>query len=197
MKAKRPCRHEQEIIRALNTIIQLIDPYERDHGKQVARYAVRLAKALKLPQATIKKIHLGALLHDIGKVGIPLTIIRKKGPLTKHEYNLMKKHPENSALILSKFGTLKKLIHMVRHHHEHFDGSGYPDGLVGKKIPIEARILSIADVYDAITSTRYYHHAHGGKYAIAYILENTPQQFDPELVKTFVRIEKTFAKTTK
>jgi putative nucleotidyltransferase with HDIG domain len=189
-KKQTSIHHKQEIIHALTDIIEMIDPYTRDHGKNVAHYATLLAKSLGLPAEHVETIYYGALFHDIGKIGVPIAIIRKKGPLTKHEHNLIKKHPEKSIKILSHFSDFKDIIPMVRHHHEMFMGSGYPDGLVGKKIPLESRILSIADVYDAITSNRSYHRAHGSKYAINYIIKNTPQQFDPDLVKVFVTLEK-------
>lgn len=189
MKKKKTCKHEKEIIKALNLILQLLDPYASNHGNNVAQYAVCLAKAIRLPHTVIQNIYLAALLHDIGKIGIPLTITRKKGALTKREYNIMKKHPEYSAQVLSSFSHFKQLIPIVRHHHEQFGGGGYPDNLVGEKIPLEARIIAIADVYDAITSTRSYHHAHGRKYALDYIIKNAPQHFDPALVKVFVKLQ--------
>jgi HD-GYP domain-containing protein (c-di-GMP phosphodiesterase class II) len=190
LKKKSTCHHKKEIINTLTTITSMIDPHLYEHGKNVARYAVLLGKALGLSPIQLDTLYLGALFHDIGKLGIPFSIIHKKGPLTKQEYTIVKKHPENSIKVLSIVRDFQAIIPMVRHHHELFGGGGYPDGLAGRKILLEARILAIADAYDAITTTRGYRRAHGRKYAINTILKNTPQQFDPELVEVFVAFEK-------
>lgn len=181
-------KNSQEIINALTNIIEILDPSTCSHSKRVANYAVLLGKALKLSSKQLKDIYYAALLHDLGKIGTPISIIQKQGPLTKREYNIIKMHPENGAIILRNFSDFKDIVPIVRHHHEMFGGGGYPDGLVGNQITLSARILSIVDVYDALTSKRSYHKARSSKFAVNYILKNTPSQFDPKLVNILVKI---------
>lgn len=180
----------QELVNGLIAIIDALDPYTRKHSINVASYAQQFARALKLSPRHILRIYYGALFHDIGKIGISPEILRKHGTLKPYEYKLIMQHPVKGAKIMSQFSTFKTLVPIIKHHHEQFNGNGYPDGLKGKKIPFDARLVAIVDTYDAITSKRTYRKALGKRMALAEICNHTPQQFDPELVDVFIRIAK-------
>jgi len=179
-----------ESINGMISVIEALDSYTRNHSKNVANYALLLAEELSLPPQIIEHVYYGALFHDIGKIGIPISIIHKQSKLTDSEYNIIKHHPEKGALILSNFSIFSDIIPIVLHHHEHFDGSGYPDGLKAEKIPLGARLVAIVDAYDALTTNRSYHKAQHGGEAIEIIKKSSPDQFDPDLVKAFVEVEK-------
>ncbi len=181
---------QHEAINGMLAVIQALDPYTRDHSRNVANYALLLAEELNLASSQINIIHYGALFHDIGKIGISPEILRKQGPLSTTEYALIKDHPSKGVNIISQFSEFKPLIPIIRSHHERFDGSGYPDGLKGKDIPFNARLVAIVDAYDAITTNRAYRKAQERKRAMDEIIKNTPKQFDPEIVKAFARVVK-------
>ena len=130
----------------------------------------------------------GALLHDIGKIGVPDGILRKPGPLTDEEYEEIKHHPERGELMLGAAFTGKVELAVIRHHHERFDGSGYPDGLAGSAIPFEARIATVADVYDALRSARAYRGPWDRPMALDYLREQAGVIFDPECVEAFFAV---------
>lgn len=177
-----------ESINGMISVIEALDPYTRDHCKNVANYALLLAEELNLPSSDIETIYYGALFHDVGKVGISPSILQKSGSLSDDEYSLIKKHPEQGAFILDNFSVFKPLIPIVRHHHEFFNGSGYPDGLSGEDIPLGARIVSVVDAYDAITTNRSYDQAKITTIALEKIKASTPHQFDPAIVEVFMRV---------
>lgn len=179
-----------EEINGMISVIESLDEYTRDHCKNTANYALLLAEQLDLPPHIVEHIYYGALFHDMGKIGIPLSILRKESALTHDEYGVIKTHPEKGARILSNFTTFKDIIPIVLHHHEKFDGSGYPDKLKGEDIPYGARLIAVVDAYDALTTNRSYRRARPGQKAIDVIQENTPHQFDPVIVKAFVKLEK-------
>ena len=164
------------------------DPYSAHHSENVMQYAIAIAREMGLATPFVQHIHNAAILHDIGKIGVPDRVLKKIGKLSNSEWKLMKQHPLMSAEILGQLTVLKREVLSVKHHHEHFDGSGYPDGLAGKQIPIGARILTVADSFDAITSSRIYRPAKNGQAAIAEIARCSSSQFDPEVAQAFLRI---------
>jgi putative nucleotidyltransferase with HDIG domain len=147
---------------------------------------VVLAQALGLDQSEVEEIRLAALLHDIGKVGIPETILNKSGPLDATEWETMKTHPELGAKILEPLETMARIRQMVRHHHEFYDGSGYPDRLQGEAIPYGSRVIAIADSYDTITSERSYKKGRSPEEAFRELERCAASQFDPAIVRVFV-----------
>ena len=144
------------VIRALTSAIDAKDPYTSGHSERVARIAVRLAEELGMPPHQRGDLYLTGLLHDVGKIGVDDAVLKKPGPLTPEEYRQIQAHVEIGVHILSDLKKLNHLLPGVRHHHESLDGSGYPCGLAGEAIPFEARILAVADSYDAMSSTRPY-----------------------------------------
>lgn len=177
-----------ETIQALTNAMEAKDAYTRGHAERVGNYAVKLAKALNLSDKKIENIKNAAILHDIGKIGIDDQILKKPGKLTDEEYKKIKEHPSIGAEILKGVNFLKEVSDIVKHHHERYDGKGYPDGLKGDETPVEAAILSIADVYDAMTSDRPYRKALTKEEALNEIEKNAGIQFNPELAKMFVKV---------
>jgi putative nucleotidyltransferase with HDIG domain len=158
------------------------------HSQQVTNYAVMIAKELDLSQDQIEMVRKGSLLHDIGKLGVPDSILLKPNRLTDDEYKVIKTHPLLGAQILESSRNLRDLIPLVRHHHERFDGKGYPDGLVGHAIPLEARILALADSIEAMASDRPYRRGLNLDEIIEEIKRVSGEQFDPRMVKVFLKL---------
>ncbi|KPU27244.1 hypothetical protein TR13x_05675 [Caloranaerobacter sp. TR13] len=179
-----------ETIQALTNAMEAKDAYTRGHADRVGMYAVKLARALNLSDRKIENIKNAAILHDIGKIGIDDQILKKPGKLTEEEYQKIKQHPSIGAEILKGVNFLKEVSDIVRHHHERYDGKGYPDGLKENEIPVEAAILAIADVYDAMTSDRPYRKALSKEVALSEIEKNAGTQFNPEFAKMFVKVMK-------
>ncbi len=177
-------------VRSLTAAIDAKDPYTRGHSERVTKYSVMLAKMLKLPHSEIEKVQLAGLLHDIGKIGVDEKILQKPGRLTPEEYKEIQKHPVIGESIMKPISALKDILPGIRNHHERWDGKGYPDKLVGKKIPLLGRIISLADTYDAITSDRPYRKSKSIKFALEEIKRCSGSQFDPELAKIFIQAVK-------
>ncbi len=175
-----------ETVTSLALAIDAKDHYTQGHSQKVSAYSVMIAQALGMEQAAVEEIRLAGLLHDIGKVGIPQTILNKSGPLDASEWETMKTHTELGAKILEPLDAMKRIRLMVRHHHEFYDGSGYPDRLEGESIPYGARVIAIADAYDTITSERTYKKARPPEDAFAELLRCAANQFDPEIVRLFI-----------
>lgn len=159
-----------------------------EHSVLVTKYAVMLGVQLGLTQEEIKQLHMGALLHDIGKIGIRDVILLKPWDLSEDEYLGIKKHPEIGARILEPARALHSIIPIALNHHEHFNGKGYPQGLRGEKIPLSARIVSLADAFEAMTSGRLYRSAMTLQIALDEIQLQLGRQFDPYLGQTFVEM---------
>lgn len=172
-------------IEALSSAIDAKDPYTRDHSRRVAELSTGLASQLGLPSPLIDTISYGATLHDVGKIGVPETVLNKNDRLNNREFDLIREHPLTGARILEPVAT-PEVLHIVRHHHERFDGHGYPDGLAGKDIPLGARIVAIADAWDAMTSHRAYRAALSFNQAKEEILRCQGTQFDPEIAGEFI-----------
>jgi len=177
----------RDTVNAIIAALAAKDIVTGGHAVRVSHYAVMIGRALNFSQKELMRLELGALLHDVGKIGIPDNILMKPGPLTASEFEAMKKHPVMSADILSKIKPLKEILPIVRHHQEKFDGSGYPDGLKGEAIPFYARITYVADAFDAMTADRPYRKAFTEKVAINELEKNAGIQFDPKIVKVFVK----------
>ena len=143
------------LLRRMNSLLEARDPYTHGHSRRVARHAERIAREIGLPVEQVEKIRAAALVHDIGKVNVPRSILNKPDQLTDDEYSLVKRHAADGAVLVSALDD-PGLTAIVRHHHERMDGTGYPDGLAGGDIPIGARVIAVADTFDAITSTRAY-----------------------------------------
>ncbi|MFM8934062.1 MAG: HD domain-containing phosphohydrolase, partial [Gemmataceae bacterium] len=175
----------QETITVLGQVLELRDEYTGGHTRRVTRYAMLLAEAANLHPDEREWLRLGAPLHDIGKIGIPDHILRKTGPLTPDEVAQMRNHARFGADILASLPSLSRTACLARSHHEWWDGSGYPDGLKGEQIPLPARILALADVFDALTSNRPYRRPLGLRDALAEMEKHSGRQFDPKLFKLF------------
>jgi diguanylate cyclase (GGDEF)-like protein len=173
------------IIYALAATVDAKDHYTYGHSRKVSDYSVAMAEALDLPQDRIATIRAASLLHDIGKVGIPDSILSKEGPLTDEEWEPVKIHPKLGVEILRHIIDLVNCLPAILHHHEHYDGRGYPSGLKGDSIPLEGRILAIADAYDAMTSPRPYREQLPSQNALEELRRCAGTQFDPELVELF------------
>jgi len=183
-------------IQSLITALEAKDSYTSGHSVNVARCAVRLGSSLGLPDTDLFTLELAALLHDIGKIGMPDNILQKKSTLQDAEYVTAKKHTIIGSEIVGKIDELKEVASIIRHHHERYDGKGYPDGLTGEVIPKFARILSIADSYETLISNRIYRSALAVEDALKEIEKNAGTQFDPELTKLFVEIMRSDSKFT-
>lgn len=175
-------------ITALTSAIDAKDTYTRNHSRNVARYAVVLGERLGLSSEELLNINYGAILHDIGKIGIPEVILNKPGRLGTDEFQLIKTHPTIGVNILAPIDFLGEAIDVVRHHHERYDGNGYPYGLKGESIPYAARIVGIADAWDAMTSHRSYRHALTVEAAVRELQDGSGGQFDPVMVNVFIDI---------
>jgi diguanylate cyclase (GGDEF)-like protein/putative nucleotidyltransferase with HDIG domain len=175
-----------DTVTSLALAIDSKDHFTQGHSQKVAAYAALMADALGLKEDEVGEIRLGALLHDIGKVGIPEEILGKRGPLNPEEWEKMKEHVLYGDRMLEPLQTISRIREMVCHHHEMFDGSGYPNGLVGDQIPIGSRIIAIADAYDTITSDRIYKKARTPDAAFQELERCAGSQFDPELVRVFI-----------
>jgi HD-GYP domain-containing protein (c-di-GMP phosphodiesterase class II) len=177
------------VIEALAHTMRFRDRPTHDHAERVQDYALALAReAGVVDDASLEAIAAAAVLHDVGKLGVPDWILQKPGPLTVDEYAVVKKHVTIGADLLAAVSPAGMLAAFVRHHHESWDGSGYPDGLTGDAIPIGARIVAIVDCYDALTSDRPYRRALSHNSALAMIHERRGGMYDPQLVDAFLRL---------
>ncbi len=175
-------------IKSIAHALDAKDKYTHGHSMRVTLYSLALAKALNLNDELLEEIEITGLLHDIGKIAIPEKILLKPGKLTAEEYEIIKTHPELGTKLVGGIDKLKLISKWLKHHHERYDGKGYPEGLAGEDIPISSRIIAIADTYDAMTSSRAYRSALLHQNAIDEIKRCSGTQFDSELVKLFVSI---------
>jgi diguanylate cyclase (GGDEF)-like protein/putative nucleotidyltransferase with HDIG domain len=183
------------IIYALAATVDAKDHYTYGHSKKVSQYAVKMAETMGLPPEKVTTIRAAGLLHDIGKIAVPDSVLNKAGPLSAEEWDPIRAHPELGIEILKHVIDLVNCLPGILHHHEHYDGSGYPGALKAEEIPLEARVLAIADAYDAITSMRPYHNQLSPQEALDELKRCSGTQFDPELVKIFCQtIECTLSK---
>ena len=174
-----------EAIESLNATVEAKDPDTAGHSLRVQRVAIAIGEELELRPERLDALRWGALFHDIGKIAVPDAILVKPGKLTSLEYARMKTHSAEGARIVGKFGRLREAVPIIRHHHERWDGHGYPDGLGGAAIPLEAAIVGLADAWDAMTTDRPYHHALTAAQAFAELRAGRGGQFAPQVVDAF------------
>ncbi len=179
-------------VKSLVSAIDAKDEYTRHHSTRVTDFSLKIAAKMGFSEKEIGDLELAALLHDVGKIAVPESILNKPGKLTKEEFEVIKEHPVRGEAILSPVIELKEISRVVRAHHERYDGTGYPDRLKGREIPMGARIMTIADTYDSITSERPYRKAASHRYAMKEIIACSGTQFDPEVVEHFLEIAGTF-----
>ncbi len=178
-----------EIAASLASAIDAKDPYTKGHSTSVSKFSEALARSINLPEEEVERIKLGALLHDVGKIGIPETVLKKEGPLSDEEWVIMKQHPTIGAeKVLTPNPSLRDLIPIVKYHHERIDGKGYPEGLKNGDIPLAAKIVAIADTYHALISDRPYRRGMEMEKAIAILKEGAGTQWDEDLIRTFIQI---------
>jgi putative nucleotidyltransferase with HDIG domain len=177
-----------DVVRVFSGAIEAKEIGTWAHTSRVAALAVAIARDLKLDEDRLRVLAFGALLHDVGKVNTPDAILLKPFPLTDEERMLIREHPMDGWQILNESPLLRDVATIARYHHERLDGSGYPEGLAGESIPFEARIVSVADVFDALTSDRPYRSAWSRERTLASIAEQRGKQLDPECVDALLRV---------
>ena len=177
-----------DMIQTLRYTVEAKDPYTRGHSDRVSEYSVLIGEKMGLSEENIKTLRVGGLFHDIGKIGIPDSILLKTDKLSDDEYSEIKNHPSIGAHILGAASIFKNIIPIVKHHHERFDGRGYPSGLKGDEIPFLARIAAVADTFDAMTSKRSYRNALDLQFVKEEIQRCKGTQFDPQIADVFLDI---------
>jgi HD-GYP domain-containing protein (c-di-GMP phosphodiesterase class II) len=179
-----------DTIRAIAATIDAKDGYTHRHSERVAMLARRLGREMKLSDDELHTLELSGLLHDVGKIAVPDAILNKRGQLTPDEFEEMRKHPDHGTRILENIqnAAVKAVLPGVRHHHEKWDGTGYPDGLKGEEIPVLARLIGVADFFDALTSPRSYRTPSSGDEVVRLIEEQAGTHFDPALVELIARL---------
>lgn len=175
-------REDEDVLRSLGQTIELKDPCTKGHCDRVAEYAVAMAEALNLPAQGVRDIKFGSWLHDCGKIGVPETILNFRGPVSTTDFDVIRKHPEWGADVARKARMSDSVVNIILYHHERYDGEGYPLGLAGSEIPLEARVVAIADIFDALTTDRPYRKAFSRDKAIHLICDMKGNALDPELV---------------
>jgi polar amino acid transport system substrate-binding protein len=185
---ERESKRFQEIINALVSVIELKDGYTEGHAKRVCEISLKVAKSMGISANKLKTIEIAAILHDVGKIGTPLEILNKKSSLTNEEYEIIKRHPLDEKKILEKIEGFEEILNITAMHHEHYDGSGYPEGMSGENIPIEAHIIQAADAYDAMTSERAYREAMSLETVTNVFREQKGKQFHPVVTDTIINL---------
>lgn len=183
-------KHQEELVFALAKSLDSRDNYTANHSENVAKYALRIAQKMKLSRRQCEAIVVGGLLHDIGKIGVPEAILTKSSQLTNDEFDEIKRHPVIGYDTLKHISSFRKngVLDMILYHHERYDGKGYPYGLKGQEIPLVARIIAVADSFDAMTSKRIYRNEIDLEHVIKEINNNKGTQYDPEIADVFLRM---------
>lgn len=182
----------KEVIAALVSAIEVKDTYTIGHAKRVTQISIQIAQILKLPANKISMLETAALLHDVGKIGIPTEILIKPDKLTNEEYEIVKKHPNDAKKILENISGFKEIIEMAIMHHEHYDGTGYPSGTNGLSRSIESQIIQVADALDAMTSDRSYRNAMCIRSALDILQSQKGKQFHPEIIEAVIELYRDF-----
>lgn len=177
-----------QLIEVILTVLDARDPYTFSHSLRVTEIAVLIAADMKLSSERIRVVHEAAYLHDIGKVGIPDRVLNKAGRLTREEMRYMQAHPRIGYNVLARLPLFRDIAEIVLCHHERWDGLGYPAGLKGRKIPVESRIIAVADAFDAITSDRPYRKGQSMEFGLEEICQHREEQFGPLVVDHFLNI---------
>lgn len=188
-------RLTDDSIRAFVRALDAVDGATALHSEKVAEYSTAIAEQMNLTPIQVNRVRWAALLHDVGKLSIPSAVLNKPGPLTDAEWELIKRHPLESVRIVGNVTQLHSLLPAVRHHHERVDGRGYPDGVRGAQFPLEARIISVADAFDAMTSNRAYRPGLSTSEAYAELRRHAGTQFDPKVVTAFIAVHSQTHKT--
>jgi len=188
-------RHDQNLremfidtTKALAAAIDAKDPYTRGHSQRVAQISLEIAKEMGLSPSEQQKVNIAALLHDVGKIGIEDRILKKPSQLTDEEYNVIKQHPRWGAMIMGHISQLKEIVPGIQYHHERLDGTGYPEGRAGNQIPMLARIIAVADSFDAMTTDRLYQKAMDPQFVVSKLVEWKGSRYDPSVVDAMMRI---------
>lgn len=179
---------KKDLILALTKLLELYDTYTNGHSQKVAKLCVDISKEMNLSYSYTKDIYWAAMIHDIGKILVPLEILNKNEPLTREEYEEIKLHPIWGYMVLQGSPRLKHIGSYVKHHHERWDGTGYPDQLKKDSIPLASQIISVADAWDAMTSIRAYRNAYPKDYALNQIKINSGTQFSPDVTNVFLKM---------
>lgn len=177
----------RELIDLFGTILEARDPYTMEHSFRVAEYAGIIARVMGLPPVQVERTIMAAHFHDVGKIGVPDIVLNKTGPLTRGEKRAMQSHSRLGFNILKRIPALEEVSWIVLHHHERYDGMGYPEGRAGEAIPIESRIIAVSDAFDAMTTHRHYRHAVTVAEARKEIRHHSGSQFCPDVVRHFQR----------
>jgi len=177
-----------EAIESLNATVEAKDPYTAGHSLRVQEIAVAVGRELRLTREQLDALRYGALFHDIGKLAVPDAVLTKPARLTDDEYELIKRHSDEGARIVGKFGRLRTAVPVIRHHHERWGGGGYPDGSAGESIPLEAAVVGLADAWDAMTTERPYHRALTFEEAAEQVRDGRGTQFAPHVVDAFFAV---------
>ncbi len=185
-----PGQFFEETVRAIGQMMSVRDPYTAGHQERVSRISIEIARALDLPVQQIKGIQLAALIHDIGKLAIPCEILSKPGQLSKAEFDMIKTHPSVGYGIIKNIKFPWPIAKIILQHHERINGSGYPDGLAGEEILLETRVLSVADVIEAMSSNRPYRVSLGINAALEEVSRNKNKLYDERVVKACLRLAK-------
>ena len=175
-------------VEALANALEANDEYTSEHARWITDLSLRVGRELGLDEPALKRLELGALLHDIGKIGIPSDVLSKPGRLTAEERRLVQTHPELGERIIGPIDRLQDVRPIVRHCHERWDGHGYPDGIPGEEIPLESRIIFVCDAYHAMTTDRPYRHRLSTREAVRRLAEGAGTQFDPNVVEVALRV---------
>ena len=179
-----------ETVEAVSRIIEASDPYTSGHSAMVTEIAIDIAQEMGLQDGHLDTLRIAGPLHDVGKVGIPSSVLNKPTGLTEAEWVMIQAHPQVSANVAQQVTAFEAAVPVIRHHHERWDGTGYPDGLKGEDIPLLARILAVADGFQAMTSERPYRRARTEEEALAELENGAGTQWDPEVVKLFLKLRK-------
>ena len=171
----------------ISSAIDAKDPYTKGHSDRVRNYSLAVARELGFSPIELEELNIAALLHDVGKIGIDDRVLRKPSALNDDEFALMKTHAAVGASIMERVPKLDRIIPGIKHHHENWGGGGYPDGLKGEQIPVIARVIAVADTFDAMTTDRPYQKAMSYKYAAEKIRSMTGKRFEPSVVEAFLR----------
>ncbi len=181
-------KDQLNIIRALSSTVDAKDHYTLGHSQKVSEYCVKIAEEMKFSEREIEIIKYAALLHDIGKIAIPDEIIKKPSRLSSEEFEIVRQHPVIGARIIKEIEALAPMVPLIQHHHERYDGNGYPGKLKGEEIPIGARIIHVVDSFETMVSARAYRDMIPAELAISELRKNAGTQFDPQVVDTFIGV---------
>ncbi len=191
-RLKKASREREEdlmnLLIALSSLLEMKDRYTEGHCIRMRNMVAAMGEELQLGKKQVENAVVAATLHDIGKIGVPDALLNKPGRLTPDEFEFMKQHAIFGSSSLASITRFRDILNIVRHHHERFDGAGYPDGLKGDFIPIGSRIIAVIDAYDAMTSDRAYRKSYTSEKAVQVIREESGKQFDPEMAEVFIKL---------